>query len=393
MFDIPVPAMKPGASKMLCGNNVYELMSNNNSLVEELGRIWRDVIEDESRRSSTELRNKVKKDFRMLGSRFVSKKLFKNGNIFLHNEKYFISEVQKEVKKAVSPLFNTIMLNIKLDFNPDTIQKFQDVRKRSSVLQDDTICFQRSSIVSYIRRRYNETFLDPEFYAQVKEELILIHELSNKGIAAGDEDSVGQVGAAGDEDSVGQVGAAGDKDSVGQVGAAGDKDSVGQVGAASDEKLAGQLSAAEGEKLAGHGGLSYFPHTSSSNVAHKSDEPDRSKTGSSRDQTSASSSDLSSVDFATTGAGGSKNHSPFESWRANITFPDDKNDGQMYYVYYVIPQPELVASLTKMQGMLEYIDFKMYIFLFIFFVQRSNKDFKDTSIRSYRRRRVGFVAK
>jgi hypothetical protein len=320
---------------MLCGNNVYQLMSNNNSLVQELGRIWRDVIEDESRRSTTELRNKVKKDFRTLGSRFVSKKLFENENIFLHNEKYFISEVQEEVKKAVSPLFNTIMLNIKLDFNPDTIQKFQDVRKRSSVLQDDSICFLRTSIVSYIRRRYNETFLDPEFYAQVKEELILIHELSNKGVAAGDEDAVGQVGAAGD------------------------KALAGQLGAASDEKLAGQPSAAEGEKLAGHGGLSYFPHTSSSNVAHKSDEPDRSKTGSSRDQTSASSSDLSSVDFATTAAGGSKNLSSFESWRANITFPDDKNDDQMYYVYYVIPQPELVASLTKMRGMLEYIDFKI----------------------------------
>jgi hypothetical protein len=72
-----------------------------------------------------------------------------------------------------------------------------------------------------------------------------------------------------------------------------------------------------------------------------------------------SSSDLSSVDFATTAAGGSKNLSSFESWRANITFPDDKNDDQMYYVYYVIPQPELVASLTKMRGMLEYIDFKI----------------------------------
>jgi hypothetical protein len=347
-------------------------MSGNINLMEDLGKIWFDIVEEEQRLTKTELHNLVMQHFRKFGSRLVSKSLSQNRYLFCNDYNYFVNQLHDIVMRDLAPIFNTVMLNIKLDFDPNKIKQFQNVTRKSSRFEDKATSHKRSSIVTYIRRRYNEVFLDSHFYRQVRDELGVLKQQAIQVETFSEHEHVNPLASppaaalAGHAHLVPTIASSGHEHVSSSVSAPDGHTLVALTAFPGNEPVSPPVSVPDGHESlapaasAGHELVASTASTAS--TGHKSVVSAASASASASPQQNQSEKEPQDHSAAAAAASqGSSTASSYENWCRNVDIPSasEASVSLEIYAYYVVPQPELVTSVLKLQGIFAHIDFEI----------------------------------
>lgn len=305
-------------SKLYCGQNVYDMMATKETLLEELGTMVHGIVEEESRLSASSLHRKVKRDFRVFGARLVSKELC-NDKTFLGSceQGYFLSRLHIATKEKLTQLYNTVMINVKLRFNASAIEQFKNVtnKKTRIVVESANVDYQRATIVTDLGRRWKATFFHIDFYNQVQAQLAMrIQKQINIS------------------------------------------SSLEPIPARSllDDTTSGSFSSNAATSSSAMEQQCLHERT-----AVQSEPPFQNTASTSSDPLCIASLNVSSSAVNKTSAAAQQklpgSTSTSIDWRQNLVNPDISEDEcvKEMYLYYVVPQPGIVAALLKLQDQVE----------------------------------------
>ncbi len=180
-----------GESKILvCTDKVLKALSSSQCL-HSIGHIVDCMIAYNQHISIKQLEDQLVGHLQEFGSTLVADELLRDLRFSSRtaDQKYMLFTLPRVVKAQLYCIFQTVYLNIKLEFNSAEVKNFLTSSKKSHPIKvSQTKTLPRSSIVSMMSRQFRQSFLDNVFYAQVQRKMM---ERLNSGGASSSSTSTG----------------------------------------------------------------------------------------------------------------------------------------------------------------------------------------------------------